>query len=76
MNSNQVEAMIGIMSNFNLFFEMSKDGHHEIVKVFDQLTGKVIRQILFEEFIQMSKRIDDIVTKLSGTKETIFNSKV
>ncbi|SBS28098.1 flagellar protein FlaG [Marinomonas spartinae] len=75
---NQVKQMNTKMAqlNFHLSFEMSKDSNEKIVKVIDQTTGDVVRQIPSEEFIKMSKRIDDIISQLRDIKGTIVNSKV
>lgn len=75
---HQVEEMNTKMSqlNFHLSFEMSEDGKDKVVKVLDQSTGDVVRQIPSEEFLKMSKRIDDIISQLSDIKGTMVNSKV
>lgn len=61
--------------NVHLSFEMSEDGDENIVKVLDQATGDVVRQIPSEEFIKMSKRIDDIMGQLSEIKGSLVNSQ-
>jgi len=62
--------------NVHLTFEMSEDRDHNIVKVLDQATGDVVRQIPTEEFLKMSDRIDAIMSQLSDIKGTLVNSEV
>lgn len=59
-----------------LSFEMTEDGSDNIVKVVDQETGDVVRQIPTEEFLEMSKRLDSIFGELSDLKGTLINSEV
>ncbi|MCB5162861.1 flagellar protein FlaG [Marinomonas algarum] len=62
--------------NVRLTFEMSEDQKQNIVKVLDQSTGDVVRQIPTEEFLKMSDRIDAIMSQLSDIKGTLVNSEV
>lgn len=62
--------------NVRLTFEMSEDQDQNIVKVLDQTTGDVVRQIPTEEFLKMSDRIDAIMNQLSDIKGTLVNSEV
>lgn len=56
-------------------FELT-DESENIVKVVDQETGEVVRQIPSEEFLEMSQRLDDIFGELSSLKGNLINSKV
>ncbi|ETI61453.1 flagellar protein FlaG [Marinomonas profundimaris] len=73
-----VETMNQKMSQLNvhLTFEMTEDREQNIVKVLDQTTGDVVRQIPTEEFLKMSDRIDAIMSQLSDIKGTLVNSEV
>lgn len=73
-----VETMNHKMSQLNvhLTFEMTEDREQNIVKVLDQTTGDVVRQIPTEEFLKMSDRIDAIMSQLSDIKGTLVNSEV
>jgi len=73
-----VEEMNSKMSQLNvhLTFEMTEDRNQNIVKVLDQSTGDVVRQIPTEEFLKMSERIDAIMSQLTDIKGTLVNSKV
>ena len=51
-----------------LSFEMTEDGSDNIVKVVDQETGDLVRQIPSEEFLEMSKRLDSIFGELTDLK--------
>ena len=62
--------------NVHLTFEMTEDRAQNIVKVLDQSTGDVVRQIPTEEFLKMSERIDAIMSQLSDIKGTLVNSEV
>ena len=59
-----------------LSFERSDDGQENVVKVIDQDTGDVVRQIPTEEFLEMSKRLDEIFGELDELKGNLVNSKV
>ncbi|WP_133012703.1 flagellar protein FlaG [Marinomonas flavescens] len=75
---SHVEEMNKKMAQLNvhLSFETTEDGKKNIVKVVDQSTGDVVRQIPTEDFLKMSDRIDDIMNQLSDFKGTLVNSKV
>lgn len=75
---SDVEVMNQKMSQLNvhLTFEMTEDREQNIVKVLDQTTGDVVRQIPTEEFLKMSERIDAIMSQLSDIKGTLVNSEV
>lgn len=59
-----------------LSFEMTEDGSDNIVKVVDQDTGDLVRQIPSEEFLEMSKRLDSIFGELTDLKGNLINSEV
>jgi flagellar protein FlaG len=61
--------------NVQLSFEVSEDRSQNIVKVLDQTTGDVVRQMPTEEFLKMSERIDAIMSQLSDIKGTLVNSQ-
>ncbi|MGO2235579.1 flagellar biosynthesis protein FlaG [Marinomonas sp. UCMA 3892] len=75
---HDVEIMNQKMSQLNvhLTFEITEDRAQNIVKVLDQTTGDVVRQIPTEEFLKMSDRIDAIMSQLSDIKGTLVNSEV
>lgn len=56
-------------------FELTEESEN-IVKVIDQDTGEIVRQIPSEEFLEMSQRLDDIFGELSSLKGNLINSKV
>lgn len=58
-----------------LSFEKSEDGEESVVKVIDQDTGELVRQIPSEEFIEMSKRLDEIFGELKDFKGSLINSE-
>lgn len=74
----QVEDMNSKMAQLNvrLSFETTEDGGRNIIKVVDQSSGDVVRQIPTEDFLKMSERIDDIINELSDGKGTLVNSRV
>lgn len=73
-----IELMNGKVSQLNvhLTFEMTEDRKKNIVKVLDQDTGDVVRQIPTEEFLEMAERIDAIMSQLSDIRGTLVNSEV
>jgi len=75
---SHIEEMNDKMTQLNvhLSFEKTEDGDKNIVKVVDQSTGDVVRQIPTEDFLKMSDRIDDIMDQLSDLKGSLVNSKV
>lgn len=78
VEQQDVEVMSKKLSQLNvhLTFEVSEDRDQNIVKVLDQTTGDVVRQIPTEEFLKMSDRIDAIMSQLSDIKGTLVNSEV
>jgi flagellar protein FlaG len=62
--------------NVHLKFELSEDRSKNIVKVMDQTTGDVVRQMPTEEFLKMAERIDAIMSQLSDIKGSLVNSEV
>ncbi len=75
---NDIQEMNQKLSQLNvhLTFEIADDQKQNIVKVLDQSTGDVVRQIPTEEFLKMSERIDAIMNQLSDIKGTLVNSEV
>lgn len=75
--SHNIEAMNKQMSQLNvqLTFEMTDDRKKNIVKVLDQTTGDVVRQMPTEEFLKMSERIDAIMDQLSDIKGALVNNE-
>ncbi|GGN16046.1 MULTISPECIES: flagellar protein FlaG [Marinomonas] len=78
VTAEEIESANRKMSQLNvqLSFEMTEDSKYNIVKVLDQTTGDVVRQMPTEEFIKMSERIDAIMSQLSDVKGTLVNSQV
>ncbi|MEP3350894.1 MAG: flagellar protein FlaG [Marinomonas sp.] len=74
---HDIEMMNEQMSQLNvqLTFEMTEEREQNIVKVLDQSTGDVVRQIPTEEFLKMSERIDAIMSQLSDIRGTLVNSE-
>lgn len=62
--------------NVSLSFELSEEGGDNVVKVIDRETGDLVRQIPTEEFLKISKRIDDIFEEVSDLKGSLVNSEV
>lgn len=56
-------------------FELT-DESENIVKVIDQDTGDLVRQIPSEEFLKMSDRLDEIFGELNSLKGNLINSEV
>lgn len=56
-------------------FELT-DESENIVKVIDQETGDLVRQIPSEEFLKMSDRLDEIFGELNSLKGNLINSEV
>ena len=75
---NDIQEMNQKLSQLNvhLTFEIADDQKQNIVKVLDQSTVDVVRQIPTEEFLKMSERIDAIMNQLSDIKGTLVNSEV
>lgn len=78
IDSSEVEDVNVKMRQLSvgLSFEKSEDGQDNVVKVIDQDTGDLVRQIPSEEFIEMSKRLDEIFGELNDLKGNLVNSKV
>lgn len=74
---SDIEQMNKNLSQLNLHlqFEMSDDGRDSIVRVVDQSTGNVVRQIPTEEYLKMSKQIHDVASKVSDLKGVLFNGQ-
>jgi flagellar protein FlaG len=74
---HEIEAANEKMSQLNvqLTFEMTEEREQNIVKVLDQTTGDVVRQIPTEDFLKMSERIDAIMDQLTDIKGTLVNSE-
>jgi flagellar protein FlaG len=74
---HDIDIMNEQMSQLNvqLTFEMTEEREQNIVKVLDQATGDVVRQIPTEEFLKMSERIDAIMSQLTDIKGTLVNSE-
>ena len=68
---NQKMAQLSV----HLSFEVNEGGDQNVVKVMDQTTGDVVRQIPTEEFLKMSERIDAIMSQLSEVKGSLVNSQ-
>lgn len=82
-NEAQVDTPIVEDVNFKmrqlsvgLSFEVAEDGKENVVKVIDQETGDLVRQIPSEEFLEMSKRLDEIFGELKDLKGNLVNSEV
>ncbi|RUM49581.1 MAG: flagellar biosynthesis protein FlaG [Marinomonas sp.] len=56
-------------------FELTEESE-KIVKVIDQETGDLVRQIPSEEFLKMSQRLDEIFGELNSLKGNLVNSEV
>lgn len=56
-------------------FELTSDNDN-VIKVIDQETGDLVRQIPSEEFLQMSQRLDEIFGELNHLKGNLINNKV
>ena len=59
-----------------LSFEKTDDGQNNVVKVIDQETGDLVRQIPSEEFLEMSERLDEIFGELNDLKGNLVNNQV
>lgn len=56
-------------------FELTPENEN-IVKVIDQETGDIVRQIPSEEFLKMSQRLNEIFGELSNLKGSLINNEV
>lgn len=59
----------------NVSFEVADKPKENIIKVIDQDSGEVVRQIPSEEFVKMSERIQDLVNELGDIKGTLINQE-
>ena len=62
--------------NIKLSFDVSKANKDNVVKVLDQETGEVVRQIPTEEFVEMSERIQALLSELGDIKGALVNREV
>jgi len=77
VNEPKVEEVNVKMRQLSLgvSFELT-DESENIVKVIDQETGDLVRQIPSEEFLKMSDRLDEIFGELNSLKGNLINSEV
>lgn len=78
IDEKQLESTNDKMNQLNvqLSFEVSEKNGQSIVRVVDQESGDVVRQMPSEEFLKMSERIDDIVNQLKDMKGSLIKSEV
>lgn len=62
--------------NIKLSFDVSKANKDNVVKVLDQETGELVRQIPTEEFVEMSERIQALLSELGDIKGALVNREV
>ncbi|OUR81108.1 hypothetical protein A9Q77_02320 [Marinomonas sp. 42_23_T18] len=62
--------------NIKLSFDVSKANKDNVVKVLDQDTGELVRQIPTEEFVEMSERIQALLSELGDIKGALVNREV
>lgn len=62
--------------NVGVTFELTEDGDEQVVKVIDQESGDLVRQIPSEEFLEIAKRLDEIFGELSDLKGALVNSVI
>jgi len=62
--------------NIKLSFDVSSANKDNVVKVLDQETGEVVRQIPTEEFVEMSERIQALLSELGDIKGALVNREV
>ena len=77
VSPSDIEQMNKSMSQLNLHlsFEVSENGRESIVKVLDQSTGHVVRQIPTEEYLKMSEQIHKVASQVSDIKGILFNGQ-
>lgn len=77
VNEPKVEEVNVKMRQLSLgvSFELT-DESENIVRVIDQETGDLVRQIPSEEFLKMSDRLDEIFGELNSLKGNLINSEV
>lgn len=73
-NLEQLNEYIPVTST-NLIFEFDELGDPPIIKVLDQKSQEVIREIPSKEFREVAKALDEFADKLSN-KGLIFNKTV
>lgn len=62
--------------NIKLSFDVSTANKDNVVKVLDQETGELVRQIPTEEFVEMSERIQALLSELGDIKGALVNREV
>lgn len=63
--------------NIQLSFELSEEGDQNVVLILDKDTGDVVRQLPSEEFLEMSKRIEGLLSEFGEEiKGTLLNNLV
>jgi flagellar protein FlaG len=62
--------------NIKLSFDVSTANKDNVVKVLDQDTGELVRQIPTEEFVEMSERIQALLSELGDIKGALVNREV
>ncbi|EAQ66408.1 Flagellar protein FlaG protein [Marinomonas sp. MED121] len=62
--------------NIKLSFDVSGASKDNVVKVLDQETGELVRQIPTEEFVEMSERIQALLSELGDIKGALVNREV
>lgn len=72
--ASTIEGMAQL--NIKLSFDVSEAHKENIVKVFDQGTGELVRQIPTEEFLEMSERIQELLQELGDIKGALVNREV
>jgi len=71
-----VEAIEGMSQlNIKLSFDVSDVYKENIIKVVDQGTGELVRQIPTEEFLEMSERIQELLKELGDIKGALVNGE-
>jgi len=78
VEESDIESINEKMSQLNvqLNFEMTEDRDRNIIKVLDQATGDVVRQIPTEDFLRMSERIEAIMSELQEVEGDLSNAEV
>lgn len=74
LNVDEVNVKMRQLS-LGVSFELTSEDEN-IVKVIDQETGDVVRQIPSEEFLEMSQRLNEIFGELSNLKGNLINNEV
>lgn len=78
VEESDIESINEKMSQLNvqLNFEMTEDRDRNIIKVLDQATGDVVRQIPTEDFLRMSERIEAIMSELQEVQGDLSNTEM